>query len=370
VVNPPQAGRHVVVNVELQEDFSMDQALSLYLVDTLPLLDRESPTYALDLLSLVEAILENPEIILRKQLDKLKGRKIAEWKQEGMEYDERMEELEKLEHPKPLREFTYATFNAFAERHPWVGQENIRPKSIVREMFERFRTFVDYVKDYELQRSEGVLLRHLTAVHKVLAKTVPDSAKTPPVRELEEYLKTVLRVVDSSLLDEWERLRNPGAVPTERAQPEMPGQPAGIAPVDITGDEEAFLSVIRARILSFLAAWNERDWETARSVLVMDVAEGSMDLKNTWSDECLEKGRSAYDADHERLSLEPEARNRRHTHVVKESEQGRWQIQQMLIDPEEKNDWVAEFQVDLERSRTVGEPCIVLLKLGNLMEEM
>ena len=88
-----------------------------------------------------------------------------------------MEELEKLEYPKPNREFIYSTFNAFADRHPWVGQENIRPKSIAREMFEKFRSFADYIKDYELQRAEGVLLRHLTSVYKVLAQTVPDAAK-------------------------------------------------------------------------------------------------------------------------------------------------------------------------------------------------
>src|SRR5208282_1308031 len=124
------------VNVELQDDFSMDQTLSLYLLETLPLIDPQAPDYALVLLTLVESILEDPDFILRKQLDKVKSQKMAEMKMAGVEYDERMEELEKLEYPKPNREFVYSTFNAFADKHPWVGQENIRPKSIVREMFE------------------------------------------------------------------------------------------------------------------------------------------------------------------------------------------------------------------------------------------
>src|SRR6185295_12061019 len=144
------------------------QALSLYLHDTIPLLDPQAPDYALDLITLVESILEDPDIVLRKQLDKLKSQKMAEMKQDGVEYQERLDELEKLEYPKPRREFIYSTFNAFADRHPWVGQENIRPKSIVREMFEQFRSFADYIKDYELQRAEGVLLRHLHSVYKVL----------------------------------------------------------------------------------------------------------------------------------------------------------------------------------------------------------
>ena len=156
----------------------MDQALSLYLHEAIPLLDRESPSYALDVVTLVEAILENPEIILRRQLDRIKDRRMAEMKAEGLEYEQRMEELEKLEHPKPLRDFVYSTFNAFADRHPWVGEENIRPKSIAREMFEQFRSFAEYVLDYELQRVEGLLLRHLNSVYKVLSQTVPDQAKT------------------------------------------------------------------------------------------------------------------------------------------------------------------------------------------------
>src|SRR5438045_9009756 len=109
-------------------------------------------------------------------------------KAQGMEYQDRMDELEKLEFPKPKREFIYSTFNAFADKHPWVGQENIRPKSIAREMFENFRSFADYIRDYELQRAEGILLRHLNRVYKVLAQTVPDTAKTEQAQEMELYL--------------------------------------------------------------------------------------------------------------------------------------------------------------------------------------
>src|SRR5204863_9836957 len=117
---------------------------------------------------------------------------MAEMKQEGLEYQERMDELEKLEYPKPRREFIYSTFNAFADKHPWVGQENIRPKSIAREMFETFRSFSDYIRDYELQRAEGVLLRHLNSAFKVLAQTVPDNVKNDAVSEMEPYLGTMI----------------------------------------------------------------------------------------------------------------------------------------------------------------------------------
>ena len=129
-------GVHLQINVGLQRDFSMHQTLSLYLHDTLPLMDPQAPDYALVLLTLAESILEDPDLILRRQLDRLKTQAVAEMKQDGLDYNQRMEELEKLEYPKPNREFVYSTFNAFAEKHPWVGQENIRPKSIAREMFE------------------------------------------------------------------------------------------------------------------------------------------------------------------------------------------------------------------------------------------
>src|SRR3979409_1202060 len=130
------------------------------------------------MLSLVESILENPDVVLYSQLRRLKDQKIAELKAQGMEYDQRMEELEKLEWPKPLREFIYVSFNDFAQKHPWVGEENIRPKSVAREMVERFSSFNDYVRDYGLQRSEGVLLRYLGQAYKTLIQTVPESMKT------------------------------------------------------------------------------------------------------------------------------------------------------------------------------------------------
>src|SRR4051794_26336124 len=171
-------------------------------------MDPAAPDYGLVVLTLVESILEDPDVILRRQLNKVKGQAVAEMKMQGLDYNQRMEELEKLEYPKPNRDFIYSTFNAFAERHPWVGEENIRPKSIAREMFEEFRTFADYIKLYELQRAEGLLLRHLSSVYKVLAQTVPDAVKNDALREMEFYLAAMLRQIDSSLLEAWEKMRD------------------------------------------------------------------------------------------------------------------------------------------------------------------
>jgi hypothetical protein len=365
------------VNIELQEDFSMDQALSLYLLDTIPLVDPQQPDYALILLTLVESIVEDPDIILRKQLDRVKDEKMAQMKMEGIEYDQRMEELEKLEYPKPNQEFIYSTFNAFADRHPWVGQENIRPKSIAREMFESFRSFSDYIRDYELQRAEGVLLRHLNRVYKVLTQNVPDAAKNDQVREMELYLASMIRQVDSSLLDEWEKMRDPNFQRAETKEVRPPG--AEEAAQDITRDTKAFTAAIRNRIFVFLRGLVIADYEAALANLSVagrvDPAFRGQDTPQRvpadadgepWTTERLRVALEAYEVEHERICLDPNARNVRHTYVVPSEDKKSWRVQQMLVDPEEANDWVAEFEVDLARSRALGEPFLQLRRIGSL----
>jgi hypothetical protein len=357
-----EEGAKVRVNVDLQDDFSMDQTLSLYLIETLPLLDPETPEYALDVLTLVESILENPELILRRQLDRIKDRAVAQMKADGVEYEQRMEELEKLEYPKPLRDFVYETFNAFANRHPWVGEENIRPKSIAREMFENFRSFAEYVLDYELQRSEGLLLRHLNSVYKVLSQTVPDGVKTYEVTEMELYLRTLLRQVDSSLEEEWERMRDPNYrafAPAVRGEDLRP--PAQTTTPDITRDTKGFTAAIRTRIFMFLRAWVIGDHTAALDALdpPPNQTDGAL-----WTPDRLRSALADYRVDHERVRLDPEARNVRHTHVDPSDDARTWRVQQVLVDPEMHNDWMAEFEVDLAASREANQPVLRLRAIG------
>ena len=350
--------RKLRVNMELQDDFSLHQALSLYLIDTLPLLNRESPDYPFDVLTLCEAIVEDPDQILRRQVDKQKGLKIEEWKAAGIPYEERMAKLEEVEHPKPLREFLYETFNAFAAAHPWIEQENVRPKSIAREMFERYQSFSDYVREYGLERSEGLLLRHLMQVWKVLAQTVPDTAKTPEVVEMDDYFRELIRGIDSSLLDEWERLKNPDFVALE--QDAKPARPASF---DITRDTDAFRRLVRTAILGFLQDVAARDAEAARlrflpspepvegATVIIDEAANLAEARR------IEKEFTAYFDARGRFRLDPEGRAVKHTHFSEDRGQttkdgGKtWQIAQVLADPEEQNDWEARFEVSLDDSR-------------------
>ncbi len=326
-------GTKLRLNVELQEDFSLNYTLSLYLIDALALIDPASPDFAADVMTLCESILENPDLILRRQLGKVKDEAMAAMKNEGVPYEERIARLEELEYPKPCRDFIYNTFNAFSEAHPWVGQENIRPKSIAREMFENFRSFADYINDYDLHRAEGVLLRHLGSVHKVLAQTVPDSFKTEAVQEMEAWLAGVLRGTDSSLLDEWEKMRDPNYKPDE-VQEKQEQAP------DITRNKREFTALIRTEIFRFMR----------------QLVTGAVNVPEL----------EDYYAEHERLRFDNEARNGRHTYVEPAEDGQTWRVCQVLVDPEELNDWQLEFSVDLAQAREEGKPTLVFVGLRRI----
>jgi hypothetical protein len=327
----------------------------------------QAPDYPLRLLTLVESIVEDPDTILRRQLDKLKDRKMAEMKMEGIGFDERIEELEKLEYPKPDREFIYSTFNEFADRHPWVGQDNIRPKSIVREMFETYASFSDYIRTYDLHRVEGLLLRHLNAVYGVLDQTVPDGAKTDEVREMELYLGTMIRQVDSSILDEWEKMRNPAYQSAETKELRPPG--AEEQALDVTRDTKKFTALIRTRLFAFLSALQKRDFEAACGALSPDgnFPAGAMEIATSpdeafWTPARLQTALEHYQTDHSAIRLDVEARNIRHTWVKPAPDKRRWQVRQMVIDPDDHNDWMVEVDIDMDASRQKGEPVMRLVK--------
>jgi superfamily II RNA helicase len=332
--------KRVVLNLDLQEDFSLHHALSLYAVDALQLLERDDPSYALNVLSVCESILENPDVILRKQVDRLRSEKVAQLKAEGMDYDDRMAELEKIEHPKPLKDFIYNSFNLFAEKHPWVGVENIRPKSVARQMYEAFYSFADYIREYELQRAEGVLLRYLSEVYKVLVQTVPPSNRSEEVDELIEYFGSILRATDSSLLEEWERLRNPQAARAAAA-----GAPLPPKLYVVSEKNRDFRVQLRNRIFHFLRAWARQDWEAAASVLEV---EGGV--------AALASSHEAYLAAHALVDLSPDARNPNWLKIEAAAES--WKIEQTLCDAEGATEARLTFALDVKASQKTQAPVL------------
>jgi superfamily II RNA helicase len=333
----------------LQRDFSLFHTLALYLLDTLPKIPAERETYALDVLSMVESILEDPDVILWKQLDRARGLAVAEMKAKGMEYDERMAELEKVEYPKPNRDFVYATFNEFAAKHPWVGQENIRPKSIAREMVEKFMTFADYVREYELQRSEGLLLRYLSESYKTLLQTVPESYRNEELLDVIAFMRTTVRGVDSSLVDEWERMRDPAFEPAAKADPR-----AALGPPPLWADPRAFAARLRNELHALLVALARKDWEAAIAAL----APGT-----DWTPARLEGELAPYFADHERIDTTPAAR-RPHNTFVKETAPRRWEAVQRIMDEAGEADWAIHCEVDLSVPHDPDRPIVALVRVG------
>jgi superfamily II RNA helicase len=347
-------GRDVRVQVDLQEDFSLHHALSLWLFDSLDLLDRESPTYAVDLLTLVESVLEDPDFVLRQQLEVLKRAKLAELKMAGVEYEQRIEELEKLEHPKPLRELVYESFNAFAREHPWVRGDDVHPKSIAREMFERFMDFNEYVREYELGRAEGTLLRYLSDAYKTLVQGVPAPAKTAEVEEVEVFLRAIVRAVDSSLLDEWERMRSGGGAPVAHGDA---AAEAEIGEADVTRDERGFTVLLRNALWQLARALGRKDWSGAAAMV------GAPDGADAWTAERVESAMRPFFEDHAAVRLDPDARTPQRTRVTK-GERGTWEVVQTLCDADGDDDWALSCFVDLEKSAREGRAVLVLRGIG------
>lgn len=338
----------VRLHIDLQDDFSMNQALGLYLLEAIPLLEKEADDYALNVISLIESILESPAAIIKAQVNKLKSELVSELKAEGVEYDERMEQLEQVTHPKPGEEFIYQTFNSFRTKHPWIESESIRPKSIAREMFQDYLSFEDYIKGYKLERSEAILLRHLSEVYKVLAQTVPPAFKDDTLKEAEIYLKEHLTQVDSSLIDEWEQMRNPDYL-AEKEQAEQHSEKP------ITHNKKAFTRSLR------------NDVFTAVKYLAHDDLESFLNLfKNTdsdgtpWLPQRLDPLLDNYFETHHSIRLDPEARNLKHCHIQELNGQHQWKVEQVICDPDQLNDWVLSIIIDLKLSDKEAKPVMQL----------
>lgn len=352
----------IEVHADLQDDFSLNQALSLYALEAFEALDQNAADYPLVLLSVVEATLEDPDIVLYKQVDALKTKRMAELKAEGVEFEQRIAELDKIEYPKPEANFIYETFNLFAKQHPWVSGNNISPKSIARDMHEQAASFNVYVKEYSLSRAEGVLLRYLTDVYRTLQKGVPVKYKTEEVWELEDWLGAELRSVDGSLIEEWERLEQPI---TDRDSGQA--TPAQAKAVDILTNTRAFQIMLRNASFRIVQALSRRDFIRVTELLA-DVGVSDEGLPkdadgNVWSKDRLERALDGYFAEYESIGVDADARSAARA-TIDQSDARVWTLDQALSDPEGNLDWRLSFEVDLEACRQLNRPALRLLSLS------
>jgi superfamily II RNA helicase len=331
------------LTVDLQPNFALNQPLSPFALAAFELLDPDQPTYALDMISVLEATLDDPRPILSQQQFKARGEAVAAMKSDGIEYDERMELLEAVTWPKPLDELLEQAFETFAASQPWVRDFELSPKSVVRDLYERAMSFSDYVAFYQLGRSEGLVLRYLSDAYRAARQTIPDELKTEELQDLIEWLGELVRQVDSSLLDEWAALQNPA----ELIAGEKPVLPP--PPTSVVTNRRAFLVLVRN------ALWRR----VQLAALQRDDELVALDPGAGWP-EALD----AYFAEHDEIGTGPDARSV--ARLVIDEEPERWLVRQILDDPEGHHDWGISAEVDLSASAEEGVAVVRVLSVGRL----
>ncbi|MCA2214919.1 DEAD/DEAH box helicase [Jidongwangia harbinensis] len=329
---------------DLQLDFALNQALSPFALASLELLDPESPDYPLDVVSIIESTLEDPRQVLSAQRQKARGEAVNAMKAEGIEYDQRMELLEDVTHPRPLLELLEAAYETYRRGHPWVADYELKPKSVVRDMYERAMTFTEYVSFYGLSRSEGLVLRYLADAYRALRQTVPEDARTEELGDLIEWLGELVRQVDSSLLDEWERLRDPSADPAEVRLDDQP--PA------VTRNVRAF------RVLVRNALFRRVELAALRRADLL----GELDAEAGWTTDRWADALQRYYDEYDEIGTGPEARGPALLHI--DAGPATWTVRQVFDDPNEDHDWGIEATVDLAASDEAGAAAITVLDVG------
>ncbi|MEV6768567.1 DUF3516 domain-containing protein [Nocardia sp. NPDC051030] len=331
---PDQYGRRARLMVDLQRDFALDQPLSPFALAAFELLDKESLTYTVDVISLIESTLEDPRQLLMAQQHKARGIAVNQMKADGIEYEERMELLEEVTWPKPLaEELILPAYETYKAGHPWVSEFEPSPKAVVREMVERSMTFAELVSVYELARSEGVVLRYLADAYRALRRTVPEQARTEELDDITEWLGELIRQVDSSLLDEWEQLTNPGA---ESDTEQVAFGAETVRP--ISANERAFRVLVRNAMFRRVEMAALHHWDA------LDDLGDELD----WETE-LEPYFEEYDS----IGTGPNARGPKLFQV--EQRDRFWHVRQVLDDPTGDHGWSLNAVVDLDESDAAGE---------------
>ncbi len=343
---PDEEGRLVRLTGDLQWDFALYQPLSPLALAAMELLDRESPSYPLDVLSVIESTLDDPRQVLSAQQYRAKGEAVAAMKADGIEYEERMELLEAVTHPKPLAELLDAAYEMYRRGHPWVADHVLAPKSVVRDMYERAMTFVEYISFYQLARSEGLVLRYLADAYRAMRQTVPEEARTEELADLIEWLGELVRQVDSSLIDEWERLRNP--LPSEVSAAAVDKPPA------VTGNVRAFRVLVRNAMFRRVGLAALRRWDEL----------GELDGEHGWDADAWEEALTPYFEQHDALPTGPDARGP--ALLLIEAERDVWKVRQIFDDPAGDHDWGISAEIDLAESDATGTAVVRVVEVGQL----
>ena len=329
-------GDYWSTTIDVPEDFALDQPLSPFLLAALELLDPESETYALDVISMVESTLEDPNQILRAQQRIERDRAMTRMKSEGIDYDERIDRLQEVTWPKPLADVLEPAFERYCEEVPWARDYELSCKSVLRDMVETASDFKGYIQRYGIARSEGTLLRYLSEAFRALDRTVPAEKRDERLDDIVSWLRRVVRTVDSSLMDEW-------------AGTETDEVDAGAAP----GEADV---VVRDRRGVTLLVRNAL-WARVRLAASGRTDElGELDADWGWREMPWRRALDGFYEQHDEILLDGDARSSAFLQVDETAEKTEhlWHVHQAFHDVDGDSDFGIWADVDLDATQDEG----------------
>ena len=345
-------GKDYFLDVDVPEDFALDQPLSPFLLAALELLDPQSDTYALDVISMVEATLEDPKQVLRAQERQARDEAMARMKEDGLDYDERMDKLQEITYPKPLEDMLTAAFDQYRHDVPWANDYWLSPKSVVRDMVETASDFTGYIARYNIARSEGTLLRYLSDAYRALARTVPMEKRDEQLRDVISWLRVVVRSIDSSLVDEWESAGGETDASEAAANLAAPGTKDAVVE-----DRRGLIVLIRNAMF--------------RRVQLMDLDKpeelGALDRDWGYGVHEWEDVLDDYYDEHEYVGIDAAARSGKLFILDDSLEQKEhaWKVRQIIDDSDGDHDWAITGTVDLDATQESGEVVFFDYHVGN-----
>ena len=335
-------GKDYFMTVDMPDDFALDQPLSPFLLAALELLDPESDTYALDVISMVEATLEDPKQVLRAQERQARDEAMIRMKEDGLDYDERMDRLQEITYPKPLEDMLQAAFDEYRHDVPWANDYWLSPKSVVRDMVETASDFTGYIARYNIARSEGTLLRYLSDAYRALARTVPQEKRDEQLDDIISWLRVVVRSIDSSLVDEWENAGDSADQSEAAASLAAPGKNNAVVE-----DRRGLIVLIRNAMFRRVQLM-DLDKPDELGALDKDWGYGVHEWEDTLDD---------YYDEHEYVNIDAKARSGELFILdeSKENSEHAWKVRQIIDDSDGDHDWAITGTVDLDATQSSGE---------------
>lgn len=337
-----------LTTIDVPDNFALDQPLSPFLLAALELLDPESETYVLDVISLAEATLDNPWQVLRAQERQARDKAMAEMKADGIEYDERMEKLSDVTYPKPLEDLLDAAFSDYCVAVPWARDYWLEPKSVLRDMIETASGFKEYIQRYGIARSEGTLLRYLSDAYRVLDRTLPNDARNEQLEDIVSWLGFIVRSTDSSLVDEFEAT----GAELDTAAPQ--------APDEVVTDRHGMTVAVRNALFHRVQLASMRRTKEL----------GDLDVEWGCGEARWQRALDGFYEAHEEVLTDMDARSMKYLSIDDADEKADhvWHVHQTFSDSDSDHDFGIVADVDLDATQETGEVVFAGYRVGFIEE--